>query len=223
MACVWAFQEGVFRSNPATGWSHTIRFGVTEGQLQADGTRDLIEKLAAAGLAGMVERLAIVAHGIPGLVYMSGRARSPATVGQLRDLSTYLKPGGMLSFVSCNAGAGPTGDNFLMALSRALPSRVVVGLSIYGLYSNLGASDPGNVTESSDGSGYKPGAPRIDAWGDYAKWAFGGAIVRYPRNEQAHYRNKRCANPQCPGHISERHRCPYASWGHDATLLAYAP
>jgi hypothetical protein len=223
MACVWAFQEGVFRVNTATGWSHSIKFGEPQGRVAADGTRDLIEKLATAGLAGAVERLAIVVHGIPGRVYMSGRQQQPATVDQLRDLSTYLKPGGMLSFVSCNAGEGPSGDLFLMALSRALPSRVVVAQSVSGIYSNYGVSDPGNVTASKDGSSSKPGAPRIDPWGDYAKWAFGGAIVRCPANEQKHYKHKHCANPQCRGHVSELHRCPYASWGKDPTLLAYAP
>ncbi len=241
MATVWAFQEGVFQENPTTGWSHTIEFGKEPSirSIEADGLRgsvdrgtlSLIEKLESAGLRGRVEKLAIVAHGRPGAVFMSGREfidrdhirreMQAASCTNLRDLSTYLQPGGMLLFVSCNAGKGPAGSLFLMQLSRELPGRVIVGFSIYGFYEQF-KNDPGNVQES-DGNRPKPGTPRMSAWGAYAKWAFKGTIVRVPIDEQKNAHGLRCANPHCPGHASERDRCVYEKWGHDPVLLKHQP
>jgi hypothetical protein len=128
----------------------------------------------------------------------------------------------MLSFVSCNAGKGPNGSLFLMQLSRELPGRVIVGFSIWGFYSQF-KNEPGNVQESINQNRPKPGTPRIGAWGEYAKWAYKGVIVREPMDEQKDFRGKHCANPHCPGHRSEHDRCPYEKWGHEPTLLRYRP
>ncbi|MGI8568067.1 MAG: hypothetical protein ACR2KT_02765 [Methylocella sp.] len=233
MATVWAFREGVFGNNPGTGWSHTIKFGEnSEGTpkmtgMRDAGTNDLIDKLEDAKLRSKVERLAIIAHGLPGGVYMSGQNRRQAIPQHFRDLAPYIVNKGMLTFESCNAGKGPQGTLYLMEISRQLPNRVIpnrviVGYSIWGFFEEF-KNDPGNVQESKNQSRPTPGTPRMTAWGDYAKWAHNGQIVRLPMDEQKDARNRRCANPNCIGHASERDRCPYRSWGKDPTLLSYDP
>ena len=101
------------------------------------GINSLIDRLEEAHLRNQIERLAIVAHGQPGSVFMSGQQRRPAAAQQFRDLSTFLQRGGMLSFIPCNAGAGTSGDMFLTDLSRQLPDRVIVGYDIYGFFEIL--------------------------------------------------------------------------------------
>ena len=128
----------------------------------------------------------------------------------------------MLSFISCNAGAGTSGDMFLTDLSRQLPDRVIVGYDIYGFFEYF-ASDPGMVQEARNQQRPKPGTPMLDPWGNHAKWAHKGTIVRLPADEQKSNHGKHCANWRCPGHSSEFHRCEYKTWGADETLLRYNP
>jgi hypothetical protein len=231
MVTVWAHQEGLFTDDPGSGWSHTIQFGVFTSEREQElfragsidpGTADLVEKLEAKGLASRVERLAIVAHGIPGAVFMTGKTMPPASPGSLARLGKYLVRTGMLTFASCNAGEGPNGSQFLIALSRHLPQRVVVGYSISGFFQHF-KNTPGNVLEAKSGNRPPPGTAKLTPWSNYAKWAYDGIIVREPSNERAWFHNKHCANPHCPGHKSELDRCPYKTWGHEDTLLKYEP
>jgi hypothetical protein len=228
MATVWAFREGKFIVKPSSGWTHSIEFGtdkhppIMQGSRDY-GTSDLIEQLENVHLRVAVERLDIVAHGDPGRVFMSGPDRRWALPQHFRDLSPYLKSGAMLVFASCRAGVGPDGDMFLMAVSDSLPHRVIVGYDSWGWFSPVAPSDPGQVCASTTQGNPGPGAPLLTPWGEHAKWAYQGKIVRFPAGEQKLYRNKHCANPACRGHASESDRCPYASWGSDAILRAYNP
>lgn len=231
-ATVWAFREGTFGANPGSGWSHTIEFSEKAegaqpfpeamGGMRDAGINCLIDRLEEVGLRSRIERLAIVAHGEPGRVFMSGPTRRYSIPQQFRDLAPYLQRGGMLSFVSCDAGQGDTGSTFLIELSRQLPDRVIVGYEVKGWFEYF-KSDPGMVVEAKNTSKPPPGTPLLAAWGSHAKWAHNGSIVRLPADEQKQRVNKRCANPRCPGHSSHLHRCEYKTWGQDKTLLSYNP
>jgi hypothetical protein len=227
MTTVWAFREGKFVRKPSSGWSHSIEFGKDDPPpaqgFRDYGTSDLIEQLEKAGLRGSVERLDIVAHGKPGLVFMSGSGRRWAVPQHFRDLSPYLKSGAMLVFASCTVGEWTYGDMFLIEVSNNLPHRVIVGYDIYGWFSSVCPSEPGQIRASKDQGDPGPSAPLLTPWGEHAKWAYQGKIVRFPAAEQKGYRNKHCANPKCRGHASESDRCPYTSWGSDAVLKAYNP
>ncbi len=231
MATVWAYRAGVFSEKPETGWSHSIPFSALRSARDMElrnlgvrdpGTSDLVERLEARSLAGLVDRLAIVAHGEPGAVFMSGKYFPEATAGSLRRLSKYLRRGGMLFFASCDAGAGPQGSEFLIRLSRELPGRVIVAPSIKGFFEQF-ANEPGNVQEAGSGNRPSPGTPRLTEWSNDTKWAFEGRIVRWPSNERKHLKLMRCANPGCPGHANTTDRCPYERWGSDPVLLRYNP
>jgi hypothetical protein len=195
MATVWAWRAGHFNPNPSTGWSRTINF---------NNLSDLIKTLDAQGLRGSIEQLAIVAHGdFAGQVFLEEGPLS-TTPDKLTILAPFLQHKGMMSFVSCIAGAGDGGSAFLKAVSRQLPTRVIVGYSQWGFVDTVPArNDPGNVQVSQAGQWPAKGAPRLTPWGAYAKWAYMGTIVRLPAEEQKTRPGKRCANPACPGHSSE--------------------
>jgi hypothetical protein len=212
MATVWAYRVSAFRTNPKSGWSHTINFS---------SLPDLVSNLDDAHLHGGVEQLAIVAHGdFAGQVHMDGRTAVSAR--SLSTLAPYLTSNAMLIFVSCIAGAGDTGSSFLTSVSRELPGRVIIGFSTWGFVdTTFGApNDPGNVQAAPGGARPKAGTPRLTSWGSWAKWAYRGEIVRLPADEQKKRPGRRCASPRCPGHSSEQHRC---DWLTDPTLRSYQP
>ena len=249
-ATVWAYREGNFAGNTNSGWSHCIEFGKEDSikEIEDDGRRgrvdrgtlSLLDKLEKAGLRGRIERLAIVAHGAPGKVFMSGLTgkldsagnaigRAPASPENLRDLSTYLQKEGMLIFASCNAGLGLDGSKFIMSLSKELPERVIVAYTIANSFSPW-SSSPGEVNEAPNNA-LERGTPTMSAWGIYAKWAYKGKIVRIPYDEMNAFNRSSCANPHCPHHDyrdrpnkpKRLDRCPYEKWGHGAVLKRYNP
>jgi hypothetical protein len=219
MTTVWAYRIGAFNSNSDTGWGYTVQFR---------NIKDLLEELNKRNLVSQIDRLGIVAHGLPndgpGGVVMD-ESNMPTPPGSLTPLRPYVKHGGMLEFVSCLAGATGAGDLFLTQLSRLFPHRVIVGYTVWGVVDTTTGSytNPGNVPPASHRARMSPDTPRLSPWGDYAKWAFGGAIVRIPPDELTDSRTTRCANPRCPGHAKNTDRCPYKSWGNDPTLLKFNP
>jgi hypothetical protein len=208
MATVWAYREGMFPHNPRSGWSHSIHF---------DSLSSLVSGLEDAHLHGAVERLAVVAHGYPGKVHMDGN--TAVSADDLSILEPYLKSNAMLIFVACNAGFEVAGNLFLTSVSRALPGRVIVAFSVWG-YIDQWPTTPGNVPAAPAAKRPKPGTPDLTPWGSYAKWAYRGQIVRWPEEEQKKLPRRRCANPRCPGHSSQLHRC---DWATDSTLRLYQP
>lgn len=224
MATVWAYREGGFTGSASTGWNHTINF---------TSAADLATQLDAAGLAGRVARMAIVAHGDhPGQVKMDGvgRPATPAaTIGRL--YARFLRADAMLVFVACIAGARDDGSLFLRQVSTALPGRVAVGFSIWGVFdTSFGAlPNPGNV-QAAPGQRPVPGA-RLQPWSPWAKWAHADRIVRLPSDEQEMREGRRCANPACPGHaasppagrVPTLPRCEYRDWGSEPVLISLNP
>jgi hypothetical protein len=228
MPIVWAFREGKFASNATSGWSHTVKFGAIDDQQpmmgnRDTGTADLLDQLENANLRGIIDRLDIVAHGDPGKLLMSGRKSRETHPQQLRDLAVFLRSNAMLVFPSCRLGAGTTGDEYLKFLSHLLPGRVIVANDTWGWFAPVAPSYPGQVQEAPSAGNPGPGAPYFTPWSAHAKWAYRGSIVRLPTDEQKGFRNKRCANPSCPGHASENDRCPYSRWGTISDLLKYNP
>ncbi|MGH6813033.1 MAG: hypothetical protein ACREDM_12065 [Methylocella sp.] len=147
---------------------------------------------------------------------------SPIAADKLIVLAPFLQHKGMMMFVACIAGADDAGSAFLSAVSRQLPYRVIVGFSVWGLVDIMPApNDPGNVAAAPTAKIPPRGTPRLTPWCDYAKWAYGGKIVRLPAEEQKKRAGKRCANPACQGHTSEHDRC--TDWIVDPILKAYNP
>lgn len=219
MATVWAYRVGAFSQNAASGWSHTINFS---------SLSDLVSQLREANLYGAVQRMAIVAHGDhPGQVITDFAPRDPmsqaTSVPGLRGLGVYLSRGAMLVFVSCIAGAGDAGSQFLKSVSQQLPGCVVVGFSVWGVAdSSLGSMmNPGQV-QCAPNQSPLPGC-RLTPWCAYAKWACGETIYRLPSDEQKNNPGRRCANPRCPGHAHEQDRCPCTTWVTDPIVLRYRP
>jgi hypothetical protein len=209
MAMVWAFRVGAWTSDPSTGWSHTI------GPFHA--LSDLMKSLDRARLRGMVRRLAIVAHGDhPGVIVLDHRL-TPATIShfatELNRLRWYLTPNAMLAFYSCIAGMGEEGSRLLIALSRHLPGRTIVGFELYGLIGPGGLPNaPGNMTATEAAeqqmamlSSARHG--RLSPWCPFAKHARDGQIVHLPILEQDRRPNRTCANPACPGHAMGGQSC----------------
>lgn len=226
MTNVWAYREGEYRVEKSAEWDIAVRFAEQPPPARwgprDPGLNDLIDRLSEQHLEHGIDRLAIVSHGSPGRIYTNGKFNAPSISQHFTDMATFVRKGGLLSFESCDAGQGAYGDMFLIAVSKNLPNRVIVGYEIDG-YVSFYPSTAGQVPEIPDGKEPKPGAPNLDPWNGHAKWAFNGVIVRKPVIEQKMEPRKRCANPGCRGHASEVDRCPYRSWGSNPILLRYGP
>ncbi len=92
-----------------------------------------------------VTRLAIVAHGLPGRIYLGGQPISEEkelmalSVKNLSNLSSSLmriywgtEQRATILFMGCLAGQGKKGDDLLMALSALWPNRTIVAFTTVG-------------------------------------------------------------------------------------------
>ena len=224
MARVWAYREGAFRGTEG-GWTHVVNFNYAH---------NLVDQLTALNLLGQVEHLAILAHGnIPGQVLMNEPwgpgPPGPTPIGAStfgRLYAPFMRPNSLVILTACVAGGGDRGSRFLSEISISIPQSVIVGYSIWGMFSDsFGSySVPGNV-QAAPGQRPIAGA-RLTPWSPWAKWARRGAIVRLPADEQEQMSGRRCANPNCPGHESSPPNgrtptlghCPYGRWGSDSFL-----
>lgn len=181
-----------------------------------NGLKDLMESMGPR-LRGRVTRLGIVAHGDqPGVVRLD-HPLSVSTVrrfsADLRDLRLWLTSDAMLIFYACIAGRGDEGSSLLVALSRELPQRTIVGFELYGFIGPGGLLNaPGVVTatEASDSQLALQRASqhgRLHPWCPFAKRARGGVIRHIPILEQSERPRQTCANPTCRGHSRPDHSC----------------
>jgi len=89
-----------------------------------------------------IDRLAIHAHGLPGQVFVNGKANTPLTADNfshapfkdaIANLKGYLAKNCPILFIGCQAGAGAEGTRFLKEMSLAFgPHRPVVAFVTLG-------------------------------------------------------------------------------------------
>ena len=173
------------------------------------------------GLRGRVGHLAIVSHGDDwGQVKLDpvltvGSVSSPFYRNAFNDLSDYLLVDGMLTFYACVAGKNEPGSRLLVAISKLLRGRTIVGFEVFGVV-NIAFGGPGNdspgtvrgtMSLSSDGL---PDSEigTLHPWCRFAKRARNGRVVHMPMLEQSKRPNMTCANISCPGHSHPSHACP---------------
>ncbi len=200
MATVWAPRIGSWTNDPSSGWSHTI---------SVNKLSDLMDSMQDENLQGTVNRLGIVAHGsLGGEVELDPRltVRSMPR-SDLQRLRLFLRRNAMLTFYSCVAGKGEPGSRLLMALSRELSGRTIVGFTVYGCTGGVGWGAPGNMQWSGDMNCNVMSSARLSPWSQPSKWAFEGNIVRWPPEEQIGREHYKCGNPSCRGHRSPFDRC----------------
>ena len=165
----WPWQDPVISATDKTygqaGWDVGINFSNLE---------DLVNKLEnlivpdyAIGSGherrirpGELLRLAINAHGEPGVLFVDGTPRASETRMPLRadtargwhrdslrriGLLTPRDGTGIILLVGCEAGRGAEGTNFLLTLSRVWPNCKIVAFTNYGW-----AGGVGHMTRSSE-------------------------------------------------------------------------
>jgi hypothetical protein len=207
MSKVWAYSgiQSAFLKN--TLWEVVIPF---------TGLADLVDKLREKESPNQVDVLAIVAHGDKaGQVQLTPPLTNvDAARADLVRLRGFIKHGGRLMFLACQAATGVAGDTFLMKISRIIAGCEVVGFVVAN---QVYAPQAGTVKVFSVNSS------RNDEWSEEAKWAVNGSIVRPPAFEVLLYQERdpsgknHCGSDKCPGHggRGHKHRCdPYqrSSW-----------
>jgi uncharacterized protein (TIGR03067 family) len=175
-ANVWAYHLGDF--NPGAGWTHAF---------QIMNLTDLLDKLREAKLQSRILKLVVLAHGDNGGVVQLDPEINYKNVQsfakKFQELGDFLISGGKLIFMSCQAGAGKEGTEFLGAISRLLPGRTVIGFIVKGSLRARGMA--GDVWEAPRGmTGVNPAPfkdePRMTEESIYAKWLRDGRPLRLP-------------------------------------------
>jgi hypothetical protein len=202
MATVWAAREDAFKwgNEPKkTGWSHSFKF---------ESLSDLVQQMRnVPSLAGKVTKLAIVAHGDKQGEVKLDRTLNPDTATTFRhdfaQLDAFLGPYARLIFYSCIAGADQQGSKLLNIISgQFLSRRHIIGFEVFGgvgpggtprLAGQISAVDrpPPFGAEIPAGPGSSSTILSEYSW--YAKWSFGGKIIRLPRLQQG-----------APGYVERR-------------------
>lgn len=144
---------------------------------------ELCGEMGRNGLRGRVNVLAVVAHGgsdLGGSVRLD-RILTVESVGNFDDefqlLRRYIIRDGFLIFYSCAAGFGSAGTELLKKVSGKLPTRTIIGFTVWGITGPHGVTHPGFM-----GFTHYPDVTRseglIDVTGPYANWARDGEIIR---------------------------------------------
>lgn len=186
---IWAYRVGAF--SPGNGWNDVISLPI------GHNLRFLVDDLERKGCRDNVSKLAIVAHGnIGGLVQtsppmtQSSIFQDPAVCGPISELRNYLRHDAKVLFVSCMAGAGAEGTNFLCALSTFWSNRTVVGFTTSGEFNGYHTVagdifDTGmQITGGTVLDRLSPSqlvARRMTEESESAKWAINGSLIRLPR------------------------------------------
>ena len=213
-ASVWASVIGG-RWVPGRGYTHCFNIW---------NLATLTSQLESEKLRRSVVKIGILAHGDrPGQVLFEANKKimTVATLNQfskdIKGLSNFLTPKGKLIFFSCIAGLGLPGDRLLIAISRMLPGRTIVGFNELGW---VGAGTRGELGGAASTAGMikarghvidksNKGAanlPYLTETSPSAKWAKDGYIIRPPISEvktaQATdpMKKRRCGSFYCPGH-----------------------
>jgi hypothetical protein len=180
---VWAYRNeeefGFQWGENRFGYDQLFRFRNMNG---------LINQLSNAHLRGKVWRLAIVAHGDAGRVQLQENhddltaATFSQFSGHFHTLRNYLTRDATLMFVSCIAGNGREGAELLVQISRALPTRYIVGFTQFGKLYAQGLNEPGAVYQSGSPFELFPNPQtqpeRLDVDSRFAKIARDGRIIR---------------------------------------------
>ncbi len=215
MPTVWAhfsghvpgFRDlGIISEQPKAGWSHVVNFTTYS---------NLVAWLMSGRFYDRVSRLNVNCHGNDGELVLDSRV-THANCERLSGLGVYLRRNAKLIFTGCLAGREAPGSRLLKRLSHVLWNRKIIAfelVSVLGSQDQLefGAGDV-HYGEATSGtqlarSGSLDPNPRVTPWNVHSKWAYRGRIIRYPAFEQARRPKRKCANPECPGHRSERNQC----------------
>ena len=186
---IWAYRVGAF--GPGNEWDDVISLPI-ENNLAF-----LISELERRDLRGEVTKLAIVAHGDRGGLVKTSPPMTQSSIfvdaavcGYVSTLRDYLQPRAMVILISCMAGAGAEGTNFLRALSTFWPNRDVVGFTTSGEW-NPYHTVAGDIFDTgmqiSGGTVLDRLSPselvarRMTERSNSSKWARNGSITRMPR------------------------------------------
>jgi hypothetical protein len=203
---VWAVAPDVHKVFQKTN-EYPITFNFTE-------IADLNKNLRENDCSGQIDKLVIVSHGdVPGSLMFKPplRGNANAVRSDLIHLRSFLKPGAMVIFIGCIAGALEPGDILFRQISAILAGCDIVS---YALQNTVNDWSTGSWQVQRVGGSTK--ITRDDEWSEAAKWARNGAIVRSAAEETTTIQRTdplkklRCGSEHCIGHGNPGDVCnPY--------------
>ena len=144
---------------------------------------------------GEITKLAIHTHGVQGEVLVNGSGSPALTAKNVRQFHPLLHKIGLTTsdnpqsptvilFAGCLAGAGPSGTELLISLSRVWPHRKVVGFASLGYAAGGEMKRPGEAcTEPGmrdTGALFQGEADKLAGkhWGDLKAWPWATATSK---------------------------------------------